>query len=244
MRNFKLELRYDGSRYRGWQRQGNTGATIQGKVESALSRILEQPIEISGAGRTDAGVHALQQFASFQADTALSCEAILSALRAFLPDDIGAIALSNAPARFHARLNCVGKTYLYRIWNSELPCIFERKYVLRMPDTLDENAMRRAAAHLTGEHDFAAFHTGRAKKSTVRQLDAVSISREGPELRISYSGNGFLYNMARILTGTLVEVGAGRLSPDAIPLILKCRERGNAGPTAPPQGLCLMEVRY
>ena len=244
MRNFALTLSYDGGRYRGWQKQGNTGATIQGKLEETLSRLLSQPVEVSGAGRTDAGVHARQQTASFRADTALSCGEILDGLRAYLPEDIGAEALSEAPLRFHARLSCRGKTYLYRIWNSASPCVFERKYVWRVQEALDEERMRRAADALTGTHDFAAFHTGRSKKSTVRTLERIDIIRSGGDLRLFFSGDGFLYNMVRIITGTLVEIGAGRMTPEAAAAALESRDRATAGPTAPPQGLCLLETRY
>ena len=244
MRNFRLELCFDGSRYRGWQRQGNTGVTIQGKLEDTLSRMLAQPVEVSGAGRTDAGVHARQQTASFRADTPLSCDALLSELRSHLPEDIGALSLTEAPPRFHARLSCVGKTYVYRIWNSDLPCVFERKYVWRLTEALDAAAMRRAAAQLVGTHDFAAFHTGRSKKSTVRRIDAVDVERRGAEMRLTLSGSGFLYNMVRIIVGTLVEVGTGRRAPEDMTHILESRDRANAGPTAPPQGLCLWETRY
>lgn len=244
MRNFKLQLSYDGSRYRGWQRQGNTGATVQGKLEDTLSRLLEQKIEVSGAGRTDAGVHARQQTASFHADTPLSAEEILAQLRARLPEDIGALSLSEAPPRFHARLNCVAKTYVYRIWNSPAPCVFERKYVWRIPERLDDQAMRAAAEHLNGTHDFAAFCTGHPKKSTVRRIDDIGIRRGGEELRIVLTGNGFLYNMARIITGTLVEVGLGNKPAEALAQILESRDRACAGPTAPPQGLCLWETFY
>ena len=244
MRNFKMELCYDGSRYRGWQRQGNTGATVQGKLEETLSRLLGQSVEVNGAGRTDAGVHARQQTASFRAKTGLSCEELLSALRAHLPEDVGVLSLTEAPPRFHARLSCTGKTYVYRIWNSDAPCVFERKYVWKLPEALDESAMRCAAAFLVGEHDFSAFRTGRSKKSAVRRLDAVKLERLGSELRIVLTGNGFLYNMARIITGTLVEVGRGALSPDDIPRILASLDRAQAGPTAPAQGLCLYETRY
>ena len=184
MRNFRLDLSYDGSRYRGWQRQGNTGATIQAKLEDTLSRILDQPVEVHGAGRTDAGVHALQQTASFHADTALSCSEILTQLRAFLPEDIGANALSEAPPRFHARLSCIGKTYRYRIRDDGLPCVFERKYVWQLPEPLDDEAMARAASALCGTHDFSAFRTGRSKKSAVRRLDRIEFSRSGGELSI------------------------------------------------------------
>ena len=244
MQNYKMVLCYDGSRYRGWQRQGNTGATVQGKLEDTLSRLLGQSVEVNGAGRTDAGVHARQQTASFRAETGLPCGELLSALRAHLPEDIGILSLSEAPPRFHARLSCTGKTYVYRIWNSAAPCVFERKYVWKVPEMLDEDAMRRAAAFLLGEHDFSAFRTGRGKKTAVRRLDEITIERHGDELRISLSGNGFLYNMARIITGTLVEVGRVSIDPEDIPHILASLDRSQAGPTAPAQGLCLYETRY
>lgn len=244
MQNYKLVLSYDGSRYKGWQRQGNIPGTIQEKVEETLSRILEQPVEIAGAGRTDAGVHARMQVASFRAETALSAEMILAELRRYLPEDIGAESLSPAPPRFHARLSCTGKTYVYRVWNSDAPCVFDRKYVYRVAEPLNTEAMRLAAEALTGEHDFAAFHTGRTKKSTLRRIDSIELRQNGDELRFILTGNGFLYNMVRIIVGTLLEVGAGRLTPAAVPEILECKDRRNAGPTAPARGLCLWEVYY
>ena len=244
MTNFKLVLCYDGSRYRGWQRQGNTPNTVQAKLEALLSDILRQPVEAAGAGRTDAGVHARAQTVSFRAQTDLPPEALLALLRERLPEDIGAVSLETAPPRFHARLNCKRKTYLYRVWTGETPCVFERKYVHRVTEPLDEEAMRRAAALLTGEHDFSAFRTGPGKKSSVRRLDSVELVRDGPKLRLFFTGNGFLYNMVRILTGTLLEVGAGRMPPERMTEILESRDRQNAGPTAPAKGLCLWETEY
>ncbi len=244
MRTFRLTLCYEGTRYRGWQRQGNTPDTLQAQLEGLLGRVLGQEIELAGSGRTDSGVHARRQVCSFRCDTNRSCEDLLRELRSYLPEDIGALALEEAPPRFHARLSCKEKTYVYRIWNSDAPCVFERKYVWKLPEALDESAMRRAAENLVGEHDFSAFRTGRSKKSAVRRLDAVRIERRGSELRIILTGSGFLYNMARILTGTLVEVGRGALSPDDIPRILASLDRAQAGPTAPAQGLCLHETRY
>mgnify|MGYP002590422229 FL=1 len=153
MQNYKLTLCYDGTRYRGWQKQGNTAQTVQGKLETLLSRALEQPIEIAGSGRTDAGVHARMQVCSFRADTDKSCAELLALLREYLPEDIGALALEKAPERFHARLSAVRKTYIYRVWNSDAPCVFERKYVHAEPRPLDLDAMRRAAAQLCGQHE-------------------------------------------------------------------------------------------
>lgn len=244
MPDFRLTLSYDGSRYNGWQRQGNTPNTIQEKLETALSRILAQPVEAAGSGRTDAGVHARCQTVSFRAKTELTPDEILRQLRRYLPEDIGAEALEPAPPRFHARLSCIGKSYLYRVWNSAAPCVFERKYVSRFPEALDLDAMRRAAAQLCGEHDFAAFATVRGKKSTVRRIDAIDISRAGHEVRILASGNGFLYNMMRIICGTLLETGAGRMNAGDIGEILASRDRRRAGPTAEAKGLCLWEQKY
>ena len=244
MPNFKLVLSYDGSRYNGWQRQGNTENTIQEKLETALSRILTQTVECAGSGRTDAGVHARVQAVSFRAETDMGAAEILRRLRTYLPEDIGAEALEEAPPRFHARLNCTGKTYVYRVWNSDSPCVFERRYVSRVTEPLDIGAMRAAAAVLIGEHDFTAFSSGHSKKSAIRRIDGIEIARVGEEVRLSFSGNGFLYNMVRILTGTLLEAGAGRMTPEQVSEALAKRDRALAGPTAPAKGLCLWEVRY
>ncbi len=244
MTNFRLTLSYDGSRYNGWQRQGNTRNTIQEKLETALGRILEQSVDAAGSGRTDAGVHARMQTVSFRAKTDMSAAKILAQLRRWLPEDIGAEALSEAPPRFHARLSCTGKSYLYRVWNSSAPCVFDRKYVSRVPEPLDIEAMREASNALLGEHDFAAFAVARGKKSTVRRIGGIEISREGPEVRFLMSGNGFLYNMARIITGTLLEVGRGCIEAGEVSAVLASRGRRGAGPTAEAKGLCLWETRY
>ncbi len=244
MPNYRLTLCYDGTRYNGWQRQGNTPDTIQGKVEAALSAILAQPVEIAGSGRTDAGVHAQAQVASFRAKTTLSPEEILSALRAALPGDIGAVSLAEAAPRFHARLNCRRKTYVYRIWNSAAPDVFERRYRLTEPRPLDETAMRTAAEALCGEHDFTSFCGARMKKSAVRRIDAIDLQRNGEELRLVFTGNGFLYLMVRILTGTLLEVGLHERAPEEMAAILDAKDRSRAGKTAPAKGLTLQSVEY
>ena len=244
-RNFRLTLCYDGGRYRGWQRQGNTDNTIQTKLETLLSRLLEQPVELAASGRTDAGVHARRQVCSFRADTELSTDIMLTELRKYLPDDIGALALEEAPERFHARLSCREKTYVYRIWNSAAPDVFERRYRYAFPAALDEEAMRRAAALLLGTHDFTAFCSNRhMKKSAVRTLRSIDFERSGGELRIVFTGDGFLYNMVRILTGTLLEAGSGQRSAESVTEALESRDRARAGFTAPAQGLFLWDVRY
>ena len=175
----------------------------------------------------------------------MSCETLLSEIRRYLPEDIGALSLEEAEPRFHARLSCREKTYVYRIWNSETPNVFERRYVWTVPEALDEDAMKKAAALLCGRHDFAAFCSlKRSKKSTVRELRRLEILREGEELRLVFEGDGFLYNMVRILTGTLLEVGRGERSPEDMPSILASGDRAKAGPTAPAQGLTLWSVSY
>ena len=245
MKNYKLTLCYEGTRWRGWQKQGNTGDTIQGRLEALLSRLLSQEVEVAGCGRTDAGVHARAQVCSFRAETSMSCGELLAALREGLPEDIGALSLEEAPPRFHARLSCREKTYVYRIWNSAAPNVFERRFLLPVPEPLDLAAMEKAAALLCGRHDFSAFCSlKKIKKSPVRELRHIAIEREGEELRLRFTGDGFLYHMVRILTGTLLEVGRGGRAPEEMPAILVSRDRAQAGPTAPARGLTLWDVAY
>lgn len=244
-RNFKLTVCYDGSRYRGWQKQGNTEKTVQGRLESLLGRLLGQQIELHGSGRTDAGVHARRQVCSFQADTECTCEFMLTELRKYAPEDIGILGLEEAEPRFHARLSCLEKTYVYRIWNSEAPNVFERGYVYSWPGSLDTEKMRRAAELLCGEHDFSAFCTARSKKkSAVRNLRRITVERKGEELRLTFTGDGFLYNMVRILTGTLLEAGSGARSAESVGEALASHDRSMAGFTAPARGLFLWDLRY
>ena len=239
-----MEICYDGTRYRGWQRLPGTDNTIQGKLEQTLGRILGEPIEISGSGRTDAGAHALGQVANFHCHSTMSPEEILMNLRRYLPEDIGIYSCKEASERFHARLNAKDKTYRYRIWNSDVPCVFERRFVAAIHQKLNMAAMEKAAQYLLGEHDFSAFCAVKSKKkSTIRRIDAISITREGEELRFDVTGNGFLYNMVRILVGTLVEVGMGQRDADSIPALFGAA-RCKAGMLMPAQGLCLMEVTY
>ena len=244
MRNLRLDICYDGTRYRGWQRLPGKDDTIQGKLETALSRILGEPIEISGSGRTDAGVHARGQVANFHCESTMTAPEILENLRRYLPEDIGIYSCRDVSERFHARLNAKEKTYRYRIWNSEQPCVFERRFVTVMPEMLDVDAMNRAARHLLGQHDFAAFcGNAKMKKSTVRFIRSLTVDRHGEEIHITVTGNGFLHNMVRIIVGTLVEAGRGERDPDSIPALFEGK-RADAGFLAPAQGLCLMEVYY
>ena len=244
MRNLRLDICYDGTRYRGWQRLPGKDDTIQGKLENCLSRILEEPIEISGSGRTDAGVHAQRQVANFHCRSTMPAAEILQQLRRYLPEDIGIYSCRDVSERFHARLNAKEKTYRYRIWNSGEPCVFQRRYVAVMEDKLDIAAMEAAAEQLCGEHDFSAFcGNAKMKKSTVRYIRAITVTRHREELWLEFTGNGFLHNMVRILVGTLVEVGRGERDAASIPELFGSK-RAEAGFLAPAQGLCLMEVFY
>ena len=244
MRNLRLDICYDGTRYRGWQRLPGKGDTIQGKLETTLSRILGEPIEISGSGRTDAGVHARGQVANFHCASGMSAGEILENLRRYLPEDIGIYSCRDVSPRFHARLNAKEKTYCYRIWNSDSPCVFDRRYVTVIPERLNISLMEEAAGHLLGQHDFSAFcGNAKMKKSTVRYIRAIEIKPLGEEIQIYFTGNGFLHNMVRILVGTLIEVGRGERSAGSSPDLFGGK-RAEAGFLAPAQGLCLMEVFY
>lgn len=245
MRNLRLLLSYDGSRYRGWQRLPGQEMTIQGKLETALSRILGEQIEVVGSGRTDAGVHALGQVANFHCQSSLSCQEILSQLRRYLPEDIGIRSCMEAGPRFHARLNAKAKTYVYRVWNSETPCVFDRRYVYQVSEPLDFAAMEEACRLFLGAHDFSAFcANGQMKKNKVREIYRFTLERAGEELRFTVRGNGFLYHMVRIMVGTVLEVGQGKRKAQEIPLLLAGEKREAAGYTVPARGLCLQEVEY
>lgn len=245
IQNFKMTVAYEGTRYSGWQKQGNTANTIQGKLEHALSAMFGCPIEVQGSGRTDAGVHAAGQVASFRADTKAAPEDICRYLRRYLPQDIGVLSVVRADERFHARLSAKRKTYRYRIWNSETPNVFERRFLYVCPEPLDAEAMRACIPYFLGEHDFRAFCSNPdLKKSSVRTVEAMTLEQLGPELRLTVTGNGFLYNMVRLMTGTLLRVGRGELPPEAVTDILDSGERWQAGPMAPACGLCMMGVEY
>ncbi len=244
MKNYKMMIQYDGTRYSGWQTQKDTPDTIQGKIENVLGYLFEHPVEISGSGRTDAGVHALGQVANFHAEDKPTSE-ILAYLNAHLPKDIAILSVTEADERFHSRLSATGKTYLYRLHTGSISNVFERKFLYDYPLPLDVSRMKKAAALLEGTHDFKSFcGNKRMKKSTVRTIFAIDFEEKPDELVISYTGNGFLMNMVRILTGTLIEIGDGRREPESIIDILEACNRDAAGYTAPPQGLFLKEVYY
>lgn len=245
MKNYKMCLSYDGSRYRGWQRLGDSDSTIQGKLEQVLTRMAGHPVDVIGSGRTDAGAHAMGQVANFHCDTDLNCEQIKAYLRRYLPEDIGVFSLEETDDRFHSRYNASEKTYRYRIWNSDAPCVFERKYVHCMDESLDVARMNEAAQLFLGSHDFLAFCSNKHfKKSSVRTIYRFQVERTGNEIHFVVTGDGFLYNMVRIMVGTLLQIGRGEMDKERIPEIMASRVRENAGETVPAKGLCLMEVRY
>ncbi|MCR4763709.1 MAG: tRNA pseudouridine(38-40) synthase TruA [Lachnospiraceae bacterium] len=248
-RNVKLTIRYDGTRYYGWEHQPGEPMTIQGKLEQVSARMLSLPEgeipQIIGAGRTDAGVHARAMIACFHADTDMTEEEIKRYFNRYLPDDIGIDRVQFASPRFHARYNATGKLYCYSLWTGESKPVFERRYLTVLGAAPDVEKMRDAAAHFIGTHDFKSFCANpRMKKSTVRTVDEIRLKQEGDILRIYYHGNGFLQNMVRILTGTLLEVGFSRMESKDIPGIMAALDRKKAGPTAPPEGLCLIRVDY
>lgn len=245
MNNFKLTIAYDGSRYNGWQRQGNTPNTIQGKIETVLTELFGHKIEIHGSGRTDAGVHALGQTASFAAKTNLTADEIMNYLNRYLPDDIAVTEAALAGPKFHAQLNVRRKTYMYRLWTESYPNVFERKYMYNVGARPDTEKMRRAAELLIGAHDFLGFSSlKKSKKSTVRTVESIEISDNGGEIRLIFTGSGFLYNMVRIMAGTILEAGFGKRPVEAAAIPLKTLSRSDAGETLPAGGLTLVKVEY
>ena len=245
VKNYKIIVSYDGTRYNGWQKQKNVESTIQGKLEALLTRLAGKEVTVQGSGRTDAGVHALGQVANFRMDTELSEEELFQAMNQYLPEDIAVLELKAASDRFHSRLSAVGKTYCYRIYTGEAKPVFDRKYVWQLPERPDVSRMRKAAAFLPGQHDFRSFCGNKhMNKSTIRRLDRIEIVEDGEELRLVFEGNGFLQNMVRILTGTLVECGLGERSPEEMKEILEARDRSASGQMAPARGLTLVKVRY
>lgn len=259
-RNIKITLQYDGTRYDGWQKQGNTDKTIQGKLEQVLEKMAGIPVSVHGAGRTDAGVHALRQTANVHLPVSLALDSdsentdrsngwkpqeIKEYLNRYLPEDIAVLKAAEAGPRFHSRLNAVSKTYVYRIETAAKKDVFTRKYVYGLGKHLDLQVMQEAAEYLTGTHDFVGFSSlKKVKKSTVRNLSSIEVSREGSLVELKFHGNGFLYNMIRIIAGTLIEVGLQQRTAASVGTALESRDRSQAGFTAPPEGLFLMEVDY
>ncbi len=246
MTNYKLIISYDGTRYNGFQRQSkHPEKTIQGKVESVLSKLFDEDITITASGRTDAGVHSKGQVCNFHSKQDIELNTILSYLREYLPMDISVVSLSIASPRFHSRYNVVSKTYSYTIDNGFFADPFTTRYAYHLPEYLDLNKMIEASKFLLGEHDFASFTSMKSKtKSTVRTIKDISFKQEGNKIIISYTANGFLQHMVRILTGTLIEIGLDKRDIASIKELLDIKTRSEAGFKAPPHGLCMEQVLY
>ena len=245
MKNFRVLLQYEGTRFKGWQRQESTDNTIQGRLEQLISRMCQEPIEIQGSGRTDAGVHALGQIFNFHSSTSMSCNEMRDYINQYLPEDIAVLEVAEVPIRFHSRLNAKGKKYSYHINNSVIPNVFWRKYSIMIEKPLDIQSMKRAADFMIGTHDFKSFtSTKKGKKSTIRTIESISIVQEREMIHITFKGDGFLYHMIRILVGTMIEIGLGDREPESIITILEKKNREEAGYLVPAKGLILEKVYY
>ena len=245
MRNIKLTIEYDGKRYLGWQRLGDSDKTIQGKIENILTQMTGEKVEIIGSGRTDAGAHARGQVANFKTKTTMTLEQMILFLNQYLPQDIVVKKAEEVPERFHSRYNAVGKKYCYYVWNNPIPSAFERNYSFHYVPKLDLDKMNEACSQLVGKHDFLGFSSlKKTKKSTIRTIEELSIQQEGSLLCFTFVGDGFLYNMVRIIMGTLLEIGAGTRAVESIEDIFENKVRQDAGETVPAQGLFLDEVYY
>ena len=244
MRNLKLTLAYDGTRLVGWQRQAE-GDSVQGLLEDALARFEGSPVTVHGAGRTDAGVHALGQVASVHLTCTHDVTTLTRALNAQLPEDVRVLAIEEMSADFHARFNARSKTYRYQIRHGTIADPFERAYVWHMPERLDVDGMSRGASAVVGRHDFAAFQSiGSPTRDSVRTVTRSVITDADGRLTYEIAGDGFLRYMVRAIVGTLVEIGRGFREPESMASLLRGSARGDAGPTAPPHGLFLVRVDY
>lgn len=244
-RNILVILSYDGSRYHGWQIQKNA-LTVQEVFQNALEKIINQKVDIKGCSRTDAGVHANMYAVNFKTSSKIRCENIVYALNRFLPKDIAAIKASEVSMDFHARYSCKGKEYIYKIWNNKIrnPFLNNRAFHYWYP--LDENYLNSAAQMFIGSHDFTSFATldKRETKNMIRNIEKFNVYRNGDMVEFKVKADGFLYNMVRIMSGTLLRVAQNKIKPEEIPRIIESKNRKNAGPTAPPEGLYLNKVFY
>ena len=245
MANYKFILTYDGTKYYGWEHQPKVEETIQGKMESVLSRMLNEDVEVIGCGRTDAGVSARGYVCNAHLKTDEKPEVVRDYLNRYLPDNICVDSCVIASDRFHARYNATGKTYRYTCYIGDTKPVFDRKYVYALDFKPDIEEMKKAAKYLMGEHDYASFCSNpKMKKSTVRKVDSIVIEKNGDYLTFTYHGSGFLQHMVRIMTGTLLEVGEGKREASSMPALIEAKERAKAGACAPANALCLIRVEY
>ncbi len=246
MKNIKLIIEYDGTNYSGWQRQKqNNVITIQGKIESAIEEITGEKTQITGASRTDAGVHAKGYIGNFYTDSKISVEKFTGAINSKLPLDIVILHSIEVPYEFHSRYNSKGKRYSYTILNRRESVAVGRNYIYNHKEILDVDAMKLGALYFIGTHDFSAFkNLGSSVKTSVRTISQLDIIKDGELIKIYIAADGFLYNMVRIIVGALIRVGEGKIKPNEIKDIIESKERAKAGKSAPPGGLCLEEVFY
>ena len=245
MPNFRMTLSYDGTRYNGWQRQGNTPDTIQGRLEAVLSDLLAQPVEVAGSGRTDAGVHAERYVANFRTSSRIPIDRLPFAVNTHTPEDIVVREALEVADDFNAIGSCLKKEYTYRIYNSRIKNPFYVNRAYFYPKKLDEAAMDAAARAFEGTHDFRAVRSvGTETKTTVRTVHYCRVTRRGELLELKVCADGFLYNMVRAITGTVLYAAEGKFLPEDIPAILESRDRTLAGPTVPPGGLYLTRLWY
>lgn len=244
MRNYKLTIAYDGSRYQGWQRQSTTDNTIQYIIEWSLGRIVGYRVQVDGSGRTDSGVHARGQVASVKLSGMYDPAELKEALNRYLPEDIRILDVELVKNTFHARKSAKGKKYEYYIDCREKPDVFSRRYCYHYPAKLDIDAMRDAVQYLVGVKNFVSFTDNKETNDTVRKIYNIKIVKSGEKIRITYYGSGFLYHMVRILTGTLIEVGAGKRDASKLPVVIAAEDRSLAGFLAPARGLFLRKVYY
>jgi pseudouridylate synthase I len=238
-------LQYDGTRYRGWQKQKGVDLTIQGKLENVISKMTGEEIQVIGCGRTDTGVHADNYTANFHTNSELSTVMMMDYLYEYLPEDIVIKALKDTSERFHARYNVKSKTYVYTIDNNQYKNVFYRKYAYHTNDELNLDNMKEAAQFLIGTHDFQSFTSLKPNtKPTVRTINYINITKDAGIIKIEVNGNGFLLNMVRIITGTLLEVGRGNLNSMEVKNILEAKKKSESGPIAQAKGLCLKDIQY
>lgn len=244
MRNIKLTIEYDGKDFNGWQKQPNK-LNIQGEIERAIYNITKEEVDLIGSGRTDAGVHALGQVANFKTNSQISIEKLPLAINSQLKNSIVIKEAEEVNERFHSRYNAKRKTYRYIINNSKCGTAIYRNLEYSYPFKLDAEKMKQASKYFEGEHDFKAFKSsGTSSKNSVRTIYKAIVKQEGEKIIIELTGNGFLYNMVRIISGTLLDVGLGKIQPEEIPEVIESKDRQRAGKTLPAHGLYLVEVKY